>query len=159
MSGRCFYTLESSSLASEGKRTRGRLCENSTTRACMCVCKREKRATETRTSFFAKAPDSRKRDSDEKSPRHLLSSSRITYVGGKAVYVTSLTFLRGYVAHLPIQRAPSSRRRFYLVNFETTTRSTLPVKAYLVGFPRRGAGKDRVAGIWENPRGKLSSIR
>lgn len=57
------------------------------------------------TGFFfpPKAPDSRKRDWDEKSSRRLLSSSRITYVGGKAVYVTSPTFLRLYAAHLPIQ--------------------------------------------------------
>jgi len=52
--------------------------------------------------FSTKAPDSRKRDWDEKSSRRLLSSLRITYVGGKAVYVTSPTFLRVYVAHLPI---------------------------------------------------------
>lgn len=51
-------------------------------------CARKADGGETRASFFPNAPDSRKRDSDEKSPRHLLSSSRITYVGGKAVYVT-----------------------------------------------------------------------
>lgn len=75
---------------------------------CVYVCEREKRTTKRAASFFPKASDSRKRDSDEKSSRHLFSSSRITYVGGKAVYVTSPTFLREYVVHLLIQRVTAA---------------------------------------------------
>lgn len=68
--------------------------------ACICVCKRvcgrgEMVDEDVGFLFSRKASDSRKRDSDEKSLHHLLSFSRITYVGGKAVYVTSLTFSSG----------------------------------------------------------------